>query len=123
MRHLLVVTAFAAVATATLSGCSQRSSLFVHGEPTGSLSCEGNEQARDRPLKVANYNIKSGMWSSLDEVGDVLEKIDADVIALEEVDNGMGRTGNVDQSAVLAERLRAERIFAGSWEKDGGTYG
>lgn len=124
MRTLVIVTVSALV-VAALSGCSQqRSSLFVQGEPTGSLSCEsrgGGDNAK--PLKVANYNIKSGMWSSLDEVGDVLEGLNADVIALEEVDNGMGRTGHVDQSAVLAERLHAERVFAGSWEKDGGTYG
>jgi endonuclease/exonuclease/phosphatase family metal-dependent hydrolase len=126
-RGFLVVTVLLTTLGAlALSGCSQRSAMFLHGssEPTGTMSCESNrESARDRPLKVANYNIKSGMWSSLDEVGDVLEGIDADVIALEEVDNGMGRTGHVDQSAVLAERLRAERVFAGSWEKDGGTYG
>lgn len=111
---------------AVTSGCSQRSSLFLHGNGASAagnaLSCQGAEP-RERPLKVANYNIKSGMWSSLDEVGDVLEKIDADVVALEEVDNGMGRTGRVDQSAVLAERLHAQRVFAASWEKDGGTYG
>jgi endonuclease/exonuclease/phosphatase family metal-dependent hydrolase len=126
-RGFLVVTVLlTTVAALALSGCSQRSAMFLHGssEPTGTTSCESNrESARDRPLKVANYNIKSGLWSSLDEVGDVLEGIDADIIALEEVDNGMGRTGHVDQSAVLAERLRAERVFAGSWEKDGGTYG
>ena len=107
MRSLVVVTVSALVLAAQ-AGCSQqRSSLFVQGEPTGSLSCEHRGE-NTKPLKVANYNIKSGMWSSLDEVGDVLEGLNADVIALEEVDNGMGRTGHVDQSAVLAERLHAE---------------
>lgn len=104
------------------SGCAQRSALFVGADAVVSPTCDAHS-AREAPLKVANYNIKSGMWSSLDEVGDVLEQLDADVIALEEVDNQMGRTGGVDQSAVLAERLKAQRVFAASWDKDGGSYG
>jgi endonuclease/exonuclease/phosphatase family metal-dependent hydrolase len=76
-----------------------------------------------RPLVVGNYNIKSGVWTSLDEVGGVLEKMDADVVALEEVDQGMKRSGGVDESAVLAKRLQAEHVFAGTLGFDGGTYG
>ena len=112
------------VVAALFTGCAQQSAIFLQpsSASANARSCEG-EDARDRPLKVANYNIKSGTWSSLEEIAVVLEGIDADVIALEEVDNGMGRTGRVDQSAVLAERLHAQRVFAASWDKDGGSYG
>jgi endonuclease/exonuclease/phosphatase family metal-dependent hydrolase len=35
----------------------------------------------------------------------------------------MKRSDDVDQSATLAERLGMERVFAGTMERDGGTYG
>lgn len=114
---LVVVT----LSLAALAGCADPSGLMVEPQ-TYAATCDGNA-ALDRPLKIANYNIKSGLWSSLDEVAEVVESIDADIIALEEVDNGLTRSDRVDQSEALAERIGAERIFAGAWEKDGGTYG
>lgn len=121
LRPLLAISM---LVVAPLSGCALRSNLFLQPAASGegTRSCD-HEPALDRPLKVANYNIKSGLWSSLDEIGAVLEGIDADVIALEEVDNGMERSGGVDQSAALAERLHAQRVFAASWERGGGSYG
>lgn len=114
---LVVVT----LSFASLIGCAEPSGMMVEPQ-TYAASCDGNA-ALDRPLKVANYNIKSGLWSSLDEVADVVADLDADIIALEEVDNGLPRSDERDQSQLLAERIGAERIFAGAWEKDGGAYG
>ena len=113
----LALAAAAALATA----CAQPGGALV--EPQSyAASCE--EQAPlERPLKIANYNIKSGTWSTLGEIADVLEAMDADVIALEEVDNGLPRTGYVDQSQWLADRLGAKRVFAPAWQKEGGSYG
>lgn len=101
--------------------CADPSGLLVEPQ-TYAASCADNAPL-DRPLKVANYNIKSGLWSSLDDVAAVVEALDADVIALEEVDNGLERSDRVDQSDLLARRIGAERVFAGAWEKDGGSYG
>ncbi len=114
---LVVVT----LSLAALAGCADPSGMMVEPQ-TYAASCGGNA-ALDRPLKIANYNIKSGMWSTFDDVAAVIEELDADIIALEEVDNGLARSDRVDQSAALAERIGAERIFAGAWEKDGGAYG
>ncbi len=114
----VIVAALSVVIAA--SGCAMRSDALY--SPLGRTSCNGVPRL-DRALKVANYNIKSGLWTSLDQVGDTLEKLDADVIALEEVDNGTHRSGGVDQSEELAERLHAQRIFAAALERDGGTYG
>lgn len=112
---LLIVAPFALLA------CAEPSGLLV--EPQSyAASCDG-EAPLERPLKIANYNIKSGVWSSFEEVAEVIEAMDADVIALEEVDNGLERSDGVDQSLALAERIGAERVFAGAWEKDGGSYG
>ena len=105
----------------TCVGCAAPSSQYA--EPQSyAASCDG-EAPLDRPLKLANYNIKSGMWTTFEEVAAVLQDIDADVIALEEVDNQLPRSGGVDQSKDLADRLGAERMFAGAWEKEGGSYG
>jgi endonuclease/exonuclease/phosphatase family metal-dependent hydrolase len=121
MQRILVVVALCA----GLSACAQRSTMFVDsdfGEGVDQTSC--SEQAPlDRPVKVANYNIKSGLWTSFDDVLGVIEEMDADILALEEVDNGMERSGGVDQSAVIAEAMHGERVFAGAWEKDEGAYG
>jgi endonuclease/exonuclease/phosphatase family metal-dependent hydrolase len=114
---LVVVT----LSFASLVGCADPSGMMVEPQ-TYAASCDGNAPL-DRPLKIANYNIKSGVWSTFDDVAAVVEALDADVIALEEVDNGLERSDHVDQSLALAERIGAERIFAGAWEKDGGTYG
>lgn len=115
---LLVAIGLTAVAS---TACSDPSSMFA--EPARYAASCDDAPALDRPLKLANYNIKSGVWSSFEEVAAVLEDIDADIIALEEVDNVLPRSGGVDQSLALGERLGAERVFAGAWEKDGGSYG
>lgn len=111
----LLTVAVAATACAQPGGALSEPQAYA-------ASCD-EQVALDRPLKIANYNIKSGMWSTLGEVADVLAGIDADVITLEEVDNGMPRSGYVDQSQWLADRLGAERVFAPAWEKEGGSYG
>ena len=109
-----------AASLAVSSACAARSDLLVRAPER--TSCAGVADL-GRPLRVANYNIKSGMWTSLDDIGAVLEDMNADVIALEEVDNGMRRSGNVDEAAVLAERLHADHMFAGALSWDGGDYG
>jgi endonuclease/exonuclease/phosphatase family metal-dependent hydrolase len=118
--HKLAVVVVVALAAVEFSGCAERSEELL--APALRSSCNGLAPM-DRKVKVANYNIKSGMWTSLDDVAAVIEHMDADVVALEEVDNGTQRSGLVDQSAVLAERAGAERIFAAAMDRDGGTYG
>lgn len=118
MRKItLLVVAFAAFCSVA---CAPRSAVLI--APQLVASCD-DSSSLGRPIVMANYNIKSGMWTSLEEVGDVLESLNADVIALQEVDHLMKRTGDVDQSATLAERLGMERVFVGAQDRDGGTYG
>jgi endonuclease/exonuclease/phosphatase family metal-dependent hydrolase len=108
------------VIAAGLCGCAPRSSLLIAPELVSSCAASS---VLSRPLVVANYNIKSAMLSSVEEVGDVLAGMDADVIALQEVDHLMKRTDGVDQSLALAERLGMKRVFAGAMDRDDGTYG
>lgn len=105
--------------SALLTACSEPSETLDVPELT---SCEGTPTPT-RPLRVATYNIKSGLWSSLEEVGDVLEELDADVIALQEVDRLAERTGGVDQAKELAERLEMQHAFAAARTEGSGDYG
>lgn len=87
------------------------------------LPCEEGAGFGDAPLRVATYNIKSGLHSSLDEVAAVLESLDADVIALQEVDYLTDRTGGEDQPALLAGRLGMQHAFTAARTEAGGDYG
>jgi endonuclease/exonuclease/phosphatase family metal-dependent hydrolase len=76
---------------------------------------------------VAAYNIKHGrgMDGAVDlaRIAAVLRALDADVITLQEVDNGTERTDGVDQAAVLADLLGYTDYFGAHRPFQGGQYG
>lgn len=74
-------------------------------------------------VRMVSWNVSAGRVSSLAEVQAVLEGLDADVIALQELDVLVRRTGSVDQPRVLAEALGHAYAFAASVEFDGGDFG
>lgn len=74
-------------------------------------------------IRVATYNILHGALKGLDAIGDVLEAIDPDLVALQEVDRGVARSGGVDQAARLASRLGFAHAFACACPWEGGEYG
>jgi endonuclease/exonuclease/phosphatase family metal-dependent hydrolase len=74
-------------------------------------------------LRAASWNMRAARSASLDAVAEVIAQIDPDVIALQEVDVGVLRTGRVDQPALLAQRLGYHHAFAASIEYQGGVYG
>jgi endonuclease/exonuclease/phosphatase family metal-dependent hydrolase len=54
----------------------------------------------------------------------VVEWLDADVVALQEVDRVRARSGGVDQAARIAERLEMHSCFTSSFiDRAGGAYG
>jgi endonuclease/exonuclease/phosphatase family metal-dependent hydrolase len=62
---------------------------------------------RRTPLRLASVNTASGLdrrtWTvSIERLGQAVAALDADVVALQEVDHLLPRTGGVDQAAVLA---------------------
>lgn len=69
-------------------------------------------------LRVASYNLLHGMSLpargvvDLDAAAEVVAGLDADVVALQEVDRGLARSGGVDQVALLAERTGLHAVFA-----------
>ncbi len=91
-----------------------------------------SDEAPTRPdaaptLRVVAYNIKHGrgMDDAVDlvRVADVLRGLDADVIALQEVDDRTERTGGVDQVDVLAALLGYRGVHGPHRPYQGGHYG
>ncbi len=78
-------------------------------------------------LRVVAYNIRHGRGTDeqvdLRRVAEVLRRLDADVIALQEVDDRTERTGGVDQVTVLAELLGYEGRHGPHRPFQGGFYG
>jgi endonuclease/exonuclease/phosphatase family metal-dependent hydrolase len=89
--------------------------------------------AEARELRVASYNIKHGEGLDgrvdLERAAAVLARFDADLIALQEVDVGVRRSGGVDQPQALAQKLeqlttrRYHASFGEFMPHDGGRYG
>ena len=99
------------------SACVRPSELFV--PPAGGACAPSTPSS----LRVVTWNIRAGQSSSIDVIGDELEGLDADVVALQEVDLDADRTGTVNQPAVLAERLGMDWTFAAAREEGGGSFG
>ncbi|SHJ12526.1 Metal-dependent hydrolase, endonuclease/exonuclease/phosphatase family [Rubritalea squalenifaciens DSM 18772] len=78
-------------------------------------------------LRVVSYNIKhgEGMDGKLDleRTAAVLKKLNADVIALQEVDKNCIRSGGVDQAATLAKMLGMHHYFGKAIPLGKGEYG
>ncbi|MBN2023958.1 MAG: endonuclease/exonuclease/phosphatase family protein [Pirellulales bacterium] len=78
-------------------------------------------------LRVASYNIKHGRGMdgkvNVERTGDVLARMGADLVALQEVDKNCNRSGRQDIAAVLGKRLGMEHRFASFMDFEGGQYG
>jgi len=78
-------------------------------------------------LRIAAYNIRHGRGMDdrvdLTRIARVLRSLDADVIALQEVDKNTERTGSVDQVARLAELLEYRGFHGAHRPFQGGEYG
>ena len=107
------------LAPIALAACAEPADTFI--EPSY-VACDASA---DTPaeLKVVTYNIKAGLESSLDEIGDVLFELDPDVVLLQEVDNNVDRTGNVDQAGALAERLGMDYAYGAAKVQRDGDFG
>ena len=71
------------------------------------------QTARSRPEGAAG----------LDRVGQHLVHLDADVVAVQELDRGMRRTGGVDQAEAVALGVGGHLVWAPTVRRGAGTYG
>jgi endonuclease/exonuclease/phosphatase family metal-dependent hydrolase len=78
-------------------------------------------------LKLATYNIHSGIGTDgkfdLSRIAGVLREIDADIIALQEVGDFLGRTTSIHHPEELAEMLGMHMTFGPNVVRDGRRYG
>lgn len=78
-------------------------------------------------LRVLSYNIHHGEGTDgrldLKRIARVIQRSQADVVALQEVDNKTQRTGCVDQTAELARLLGWQGKFGRSIDLGSGQYG
>ncbi len=74
-------------------------------------------------IRIATFNIAAGKVSDLSEMAKAIRAMKADVVALQEVDKLTGRSGKVDQAAVLAQLTGMYVTFGRAIDFDGGEYG
>lgn len=78
-------------------------------------------------LRVATFNVHhcEGLDGRVDveRIAEVIRSTGAALIALQELDRGLARSGEVDQPAELARLLDMEAAFFPSLQRDGGDYG
>lgn len=78
-------------------------------------------------FRVASYNIKHGQGMDgkidLKRTAEVILKMKADVVTLQEVDRNCGRSGNLDIAAELGKLLKMDHRFGKSIPLGKGSYG
>jgi endonuclease/exonuclease/phosphatase family metal-dependent hydrolase len=78
-------------------------------------------------LTVATYNIHHGAGLDdavdLDRIADVVCSTGAEIMGLQELDEGLERSGRSDQARYLAQKLGRETAFFPTLERHGGRYG
>ncbi len=78
-------------------------------------------------VRVLSYNIHHGEGTDgvvgLPRIATVIRSAEADLVALQEVDRGVARTGGVDQPARLAELTGMHVVFERNITYQGGDYG
>lgn len=78
-------------------------------------------------LRVMAYNIRHGQGNDnvvcLDRTASVIAKCNPDLVALQEVDMKITRSGNVEQAVELGRKLSMEQQFGQIMDYRGGEYG
>ena len=78
-------------------------------------------------LRVLTYNIHHGAGTDgvfdLSRIASIISAANPDIVSLQEVDNGVPRTNNVDEVARLAQLTGMQSYFAKARPLDGGSYG
>ncbi len=82
---------------------------------------------KGKELTLASYNIRHGadihLKLNLDATAATLKNLNADIIALQEVDQHCTRSNNIDQAQYLAKKLGMHHAFGQFMPLQGGAYG
>lgn len=78
-------------------------------------------------ISLITYNIHHGTNAdekpSLGEIAALLSNLNPDIIALQEVDKNLARSGRQHQASILAQQLNMNFVFAGALQYPNGEYG
>ena len=74
-------------------------------------------------LTAASYNIAAGRVSSPEELGKAIKAMNADFVALAEVDRNTERSGHKDQLDIIAKEAQMYPIFGKAIDFEGGEFG
>ena len=86
------------------------------------------QASKSKNIRVLAYNIKHGRGNDnvvdLQRIATVVQRLNPDVVALQEIDNTVQRSGNVDEAKKLAELTGLRHHAFGSFfDFQGGQYG
>jgi endonuclease/exonuclease/phosphatase family metal-dependent hydrolase len=80
-----------------------------------------------RPLRVLSWNLHHGVGEDgkldLPRIAAVIRNAKPDLVALQELDDHCGRSGNINQPAELAQLTGMQVVFGKAMDFDGGAYG
>lgn len=91
------------------------------------LAAIGGGQTFAAELRILSYNIHHGRGLDgevdLERIAKVIKSAQPDLVALNEVDKGVNRSGKLDEPAELARLTGMHHAFEKNIEYDGGEYG
>jgi endonuclease/exonuclease/phosphatase family metal-dependent hydrolase len=111
MLPRIIITAILALIICLLTVCTFSDSTVTGVNRDGSKS-----------MRVMTYNIRAADYG-LDRIIATLQEGEADIIALQEVDKLVRRTGRVDQPEKIARSLRMNYVFRKHFSYQGGEFG
>jgi endonuclease/exonuclease/phosphatase family metal-dependent hydrolase len=80
-----------------------------------------------RRLRVMTYNTHGGIGSDgqcrPERIAEVIRRFSPDVVALQEIDVGCGRSGRLDQARNIADLTGLSAHFTSARDEGGGSYG
>jgi len=95
--------------------------------PTSVSWAQADAKPQAGQLRVVTYNMRHALGTDnqvdLTRVGQVLQRLTPDIVALQEVDRRATRSGGVDQAAVLGQQLGLHHAFGSFMDFQGGQYG
>lgn len=101
--------------------------LLVGSATITSVELGKTDQPVRNRVKVLTYNIYGGrntdLKRDLDRIASVINELQPDIVALQEVDRHTGRLNGVDLAAELGRRTQMQHAFGRAMKYDGGEYG
>lgn len=95
--------------------------------PLSKAHSQTSDASERSTLRILSYNIRNGMGiddhTDYDRTAEVINRVNPDVVAVQEVDSVTGRSGQTDVLRVLAGKTRLHPVFAPAISYDGGKYG